>query len=352
MLETPAVEPVEPRTTEGRVSSSPGRFESSTSMRALARVLIRRRRLVVAVVGGLLLVCLLYCLIVPNEYEAQARVALRVTPAAPLNLPGTEDPSSRSLASGQIQLETLAGVLRSDRLAWTVIVERKLYQAPAFMGRFGVRFPGFRPEAPEANAESYLLERFRDRLHVGTVPRTLLVEVRFRSRDARLSADVVNALIAAYGRQQTDLRQQATEEAAGKLESRLTALRARAEDDDRRLAAFQKKHGLLISPQALAGGKPGAAEHLSSLVEVDELGRELAAADSDRILREAESRAAALGDPETVLAFDPRIQTDSAPLPNAFASFMRITANWSRNWRSSASNAVRTFPASWKFNSN
>ena len=290
---------------------------SSTSLRAVYGTVLLHHRMAVSIVGGLLLACLLYCLIAPREFESRALVALHTTPASSLSLEGPEVGSS-SASSAQVQIETVAGVLRSDRLAWKVIVDEKLYESPAFMGRFAARFPGFRPEAPGVEAESYLLKRFQDRLHVGTVPRTLLVEIRFQKRDAKLSAAVVNALIAAYGEQQTELRRQATDDITGRLRNQLNGLKQRAEEDDRRLAGFQKKHGILISPETLSNGQTGQAGHLPALVEVDELGKELAAADSERILREAEYRAAVQGDPEVVLAFDPRCQGEGSDLANTF----------------------------------
>ncbi len=95
-------------------------------------------------------------------------------------------------------LETLASVLRSDQLAWRVIAGLKLYQAPGFLGRFAQRFPGFNPDATCARCAGLAAGALRRRLHVQTMPRTLLVQIRFRSRDAALSAAVVNALIRAY----------------------------------------------------------------------------------------------------------------------------------------------------------
>jgi polysaccharide export outer membrane protein len=287
-------------------------------MQAVFQAVFRQRRMAGGILGGLLIACLLYCLIAPNEYEARARVALRTTSASSLSLDGPEPAVSESMLSAPMQLETLAGVLRSDRLAWKVILDKRLYVSPAFRGRFAARFPEFRPDAPEADSQNYLLERFQDRLQVSTLPRSLLVEIRFRSRDAKLSADVVNALIAAYGEQQGELRKEATDAATGRLQGQLTAMKARAEEDDRRLARFQEKHGILISTETLANGRPGTTGHLSAMVEVDELGRELAAANSERILREAEYRAAAQGDPEVVLAFDPRTQGDATSLANSF----------------------------------
>ncbi len=280
-------------------------------------VLARHWRLMLGIVGSMLLACLLYCLIAPDQYEAQARVALRTVPAEAL-LDANEGAVQGVSASAQTQLETLASVLRGDELAWRVIVGEKLYQAPGFLGRSRARFQGFRPDAADRASQGYLLERFQSRLHVGTLPRTLLIEVRFRSRDPGLSADVVNALIRCYREEDSAARRQATLEATGQLESQLDELRIRADKDDRRLAAFQRKHGLLISPETLENGKPGAAEHLPALLAVDELGRELAAATSDRILREAEFRAAAQGDPEQVLAFDARLQGESGNPSNTF----------------------------------
>jgi uncharacterized protein involved in exopolysaccharide biosynthesis len=129
-------------------------------------------------------------LIAPNEYEAIATVALRVTPATALSLDGSSEGNSGSFASGQTQLETLANVFRSDQLAWRVIVDEKLYEAPAFMGRFPRHFAVFRPDAPGPDAEGYLLDRFKRHLIVQTLPRTLILQIRFRSNNAALSAAV------------------------------------------------------------------------------------------------------------------------------------------------------------------
>ncbi len=295
---------------------------STRSLRELYEVLVRRRRFVGAVVGGLLLLCLLYCLIAPNQYEASASVALTQTPASTLSLQGPEPFASASILSAPVQQETLANVFRSDRLAWTVITSLKLYQEPGFMGSFPRRFPGFQPDAPTANsvnaaAQSYLLKRFQQRLRVQTVPRTLLIQIRFRCRDAALSARVVNALIQAYGRQSSDERVQATAQATVWLESQLKDLKARVDQDEQRLAAFQQQHNLLTTPETLANGQPGETQHTSALLEIDQVGRQLAAATGDRILREAEYRAAQQGDPELVIASDPQLATDSGDFATA-----------------------------------
>jgi polysaccharide export outer membrane protein len=152
---------------------------------------------------------------------------------------------------------------------------------------------------------------------VQTVPRTLLIQIRFRSRDAALSANVVNALIRAYGQQDSDSRVQATLQASDWLGGHIKDLKARVDGDEQRLAAFQREHGLLTTPETLANGQPSETQHTSSLVEIDELGRQLVVASTDRILREAQYRAASKGDPELVIASDPRLQTDSRDFATA-----------------------------------
>ncbi|MGA9464433.1 MAG: DUF2334 domain-containing protein [Terracidiphilus sp.] len=122
---------------------------SSTSLYSVAMVLVDRRRFVFKVVGGLLLACLAYCLIAPNDYEASARIAMRASPAGELNLGEGSDGNSAAFASGQTQLENLANIFRSDRLAWIVIVTQRLDRAPGFAGRLARKFTSFRIDAPE-----------------------------------------------------------------------------------------------------------------------------------------------------------------------------------------------------------
>ncbi len=265
-----------------------------------------------AIEGALLLLCLLYCLIAPNQYEAAARVELRTAPVSALSLGGEEPAVPSSLLSAPIALETLASVLRSDQLAWRVITGLKLYQAPGFRGSFPRRFPGFDPENPAPDAQAWLLERFSRRLHVQAIARSLLLEIRFRSHDAALSAAVVNALIRVYGEQETESQIQATAQASAWLNAQLAGLKARVDSDQQRLAEFENRHGIVSTPEVLANGQPGETEHSSALLEMDELSRQLVAATTDRILAEAEYRAASQGDPELVIASDPRLQADSA----------------------------------------
>jgi polysaccharide biosynthesis/export protein len=290
---------------------------ASTSLRELSRVVWRRRRFIAGLVGALLTACVLYCLIAPNQYEATGSVELRGAPVSSLSLDGAEAQVPTSILSAPIALETLASVLRSDRLAWRAILALKLYDASGFQNNFANRFPDFKPDQPTPEAQAWLLDRFSRSLRVQSMARTMLVEIRFRSHDAALSAAVVNALIAAYGEQETESQIQATAQASGWLSEQLSGLKTRVDRDQQRLAAFEDQHGIVSTPEVMANGQPGETEHSSALLEIDELGRQLVAATTDRILAEAEFRAASQGDPEAVIASDPHLQADNANFATA-----------------------------------
>jgi polysaccharide export outer membrane protein len=272
----------------------------------------RNRRLFLSIVGSLLCACLLYCLIAPNVYEATARVVLHGTQVSLLALDRNEGATSGSFASGQVQLETLANVLRSDQLAWDVITRLQLYKDGGFKGTFPQKFPDFSPSHTSPEARDWLLDRFQSNLTVQTIPRTLVLQIRFRSRDAALSAAVVNALIHAYNEQDSDQRIEATNDATGSLRSQLKGLKSRVDRDDQLLATFQKQHRILNTPETLGNGHPTEVEHTAELGEVDALSRELASATTDRIVLESEYRAAASGDPELVVASDPKLVATSS----------------------------------------
>ena len=314
--ETPFAEPRRP------AAPYPGRI-ASTSLRDLWQILWRRRALVAGIEGALLLACVLYCLIVPSQYEAAARIELRTAPASSLSLDAPQALASASILSAPMALETLAGVLRSDALAWRVIVGLKLYQAPGFRGSFARRFPGFRADAPTPDAQAWLLERFSRRLNVQALPRSLLIEVRFRSHDPVLSASVVNALLRAYTDQETESQVAATAQASRWLGAQLAELKARVDRDQQRLADFESRHGIVSTPEVLANGQPGETQHSSALLEIDELSRQLVAATTDRILSEAEYRAASEGDPELVIAGDPRLQAEGGNFATAVLQQIR-----------------------------
>jgi len=268
-------------------------------------------------VGSLLALCLLYGLLAPRQYDAVARVELRSAPLSALHLDAAEPILSTSVLSAPIAQETAAGILRSDLLAWDAIKLLRLYDAPGFAWSFSRRFPGFQPGDPSREARAWLLERFHSHLWVQSVPHTLLIEVRFRSKDPGLSADVVKTLLDCYEREDGLRRVDATRQSSRWLGEQLGALQIATRDADSRLNQFREEHGYLRMPSTNQERTESEGQHNPVLMEMDELGRQLVAAEADRILAEAEFHAAQQGDPELVVASDPRLQTATSDFPVA-----------------------------------
>jgi polysaccharide biosynthesis/export protein len=279
----------------------------SVSLAEIWLIVAESRGLFLVIVGTSLALCLLYCLIAPTIYEATARVVLKGAPESALALDrGVLAPGS--FASGPVQLETVANEFRSEQLAWNVITSQVMHRLPGFLPSFGRKFPDFDPAHPSPAARDYLLDQFQRRLAVESVPHSLVLEIRFRSHDAALSAAVANALIEAYNRGETDDRVLATSNAAAGLDAQLASLKTRMGRDDQRLAEFQKKYGIVSALDSSAGSNTNEFQTTSALGVIESLSTELASARTDRILREAQYRAASAGDPELVLASDPKLQ--------------------------------------------
>jgi len=117
---------------------------------------------------------------------------------------------------------------------------------------------------------------------------------------------VVNALIEAYGHQETDARLRATRNGTEWLNTQLHDLQERVDGDDVRLADFQKEHGILSTSQILEDGRSREVGHSGAVAAVDALSRELVNATADRILLETEYGAAMAGDPEAALVLNGR----------------------------------------------
>ena len=85
-----------------KFSSGASHRQTSISLRELGQVLARRRGLVFGLLGGLLLLCLVYCLVAPNQYEASARIALRTAPASALSMDAAGPLAAASILSAPL----------------------------------------------------------------------------------------------------------------------------------------------------------------------------------------------------------------------------------------------------------
>jgi len=280
------------------------------TLRELFDTLTRRRRSLLGVILGSLVLCLAYNLVVPRKYQASSRVALRVQPGSFLSIESTQPVPLGSLPSSPLQLETTVDTFRAERLAWRVILNLKLYRNTSFAPHFTERFAGFDPSKPSPEAQSYLLDRFEKNLTVHALPRTLLIQVDVRSRDPAIAAAIVNTVVQEYSAQEAQSRREVTSLDTGWLDSELHDLTAQVEQKEKRLAEFERQHNFLSTQQSTQDGQRIDTLHDPSIQQVEEVGRLLATASGDRVLREALYREAQAGSPELVLAANPEMRAE------------------------------------------
>ena len=242
-------------------------------------------------------------LLMKPQYEAVGQVVFhRENDSGVLGFKGVdaslvEDPEDRAAIDTQI------GILETDALAMLVINDLHLDKNPKFAGRAG-----------QSNNEDRLVESFHKNLKISKVKGTRLIEIRFRSTDPKLAADAVNQLANAYLDQFYKSQIQASTQISDFLASQLKELQAKVEESQHKLIDYQKENGIfgLDDKQNIVTAK------------LDDLNRQLTAAEGDRVQKEVSYRLARSGQPELIAKLEPdnlvtKLRGQQADLENQMA---------------------------------
>jgi capsular exopolysaccharide synthesis family protein len=276
----------------------------------LINIFIRRRKILIASVLLALVMGAVYCMIKTRRYEAQGEIAVHAEGSGALNL---EDASGGALGAmggdWSSRLETQVRVLRSGTLAGIVISDLQLDQKPEFNP-----FLNKPKSVPEYIKQARVQENFAKDLTVQSVPRTQVIQIGFRNQDPVLATAIVNDLSRVYQEHSFMTRYEATQQASTWLSRQLGDLKGTVEQEQERLAAYQKQYGII-----------GTDENNNLVMtRLDELSRQLTEAEADRITREAKYRIALSGDPALVQSIStdptlPALEQERASLQNQLA---------------------------------
>jgi succinoglycan biosynthesis transport protein ExoP len=190
-------------------------------------------------------------------------------------------------------LDTEVRILRSDLLALQVIKELNLDKLPEFGGHglppsssLEITTDAIQPDSARANE---LLGAFKGNLRVMLEPNTRIIDVHFRSPNKDLAARVVNTLANTYIEQNFKTRFESTMQASDWLSRQLVDLQMKVETSQEKLVKYQKEHNIL-----------GIDEKQNITTQkLDELNKELTAAESERMEKESLYQLAASGDAES-----------------------------------------------------
>ncbi len=288
------------------------------SLHEIWRVLRKRRLLVLGCLLGMVVAAGTVSAFLPRRYEAVARVLVNPQDSNALGLSPMDALSGNGLSNDIVQ-QTQVRVLQSNPVAWDVIKQLRLDQRKDFAGKLAST-PDEAFERVPGPRKVLLLSAFHAGLHVEAVPKTELIEVRFRARDPQLAANVANAVTGAYIERTFRTRYEATVQASDWLSKQLDDLKKNVEVSQQRFTEYQKKSGIIGTDET----------HNIFIVQLEELNKQMAGAKGERILREARYRVASAGNPELIADVAPTstlaiLRAQQADLKNQYA---QLTAKY------------------------
>jgi polysaccharide biosynthesis transport protein len=264
-------------------------------LRDYIRVLMKRKWLVFSCLAIIVGVVGLATMRSPRIYDAVGSIAINKTDPAILNLKDAAN-GGASEYYDPADLDTEVRILKSDLLALQVIRELNLDKQPEFGGTgagpsdaLGLTTDALQPDSEKTTA---LLDGFKGGLRVSLVPNTRIVEIHYRSADKNLAANVVNTLISSYIEQNFKTRFESTMQTSDWMSKQLVDLEMKVQTSQEKLVQYQKQHEIL-----------GIDEKQNiTTSKLDELNKELTAAESDRMEKESVYRLVQSGDPDTAAA--------------------------------------------------
>jgi capsular exopolysaccharide synthesis family protein len=257
------------------------------------RVVIRKRKwVIVTCLAVMLALATAYCIKAPRRYEATVRVVVNPDSSNPLGI-AMGDAMNPFMDSSLMQ-ETQVKIMQSDTVAWDVIRQLRLDQRKEFASEKPV-LQSDSLDMVSAERRFELLELFHRRLKVASVPKTALVELHYRSKDPKLAADIVNATASAYLERNFRAHYNANMQVSDWLTKQLDDLKKKVESSQQRVVDFQKQNGIIGTDET----------HNIVISQLDEMNKQLAGAQAERIVREARYRQALSDDPEVVAEIAP-----------------------------------------------
>jgi succinoglycan biosynthesis transport protein ExoP len=245
-------------------------------LRDYFRILLKRRWVIVAAVLVVFGAVAIATMRATRIYDASGSIAINKTDPMMLNF---KDSANGGMGyTDTTDIDTEVRILRSDLLALQVIKELNLDKRQdggnAAPGGLGLTTDAL---LPSSDATSVLLSGFKSDLSVLSVPDTRIIDIHYRSPDKQLAARVVNTLMSTYVEQNFKSRFESTMQASDWLSKQLVDLQMKVETSQEKLVQYQKEHEIL-----------GGDEKQNIITsKLDELNRQLTAAESARMEKES-----------------------------------------------------------------
>ncbi len=266
--------------------------QQESALREYLRVLIKHKWAIAGCIALIFTAVLIATLRSTPIYEAVGSIAIN-KPDPVLNFRDSNNAGFDYY--DPTDLDTEVRILRSDLLALQVIKQLNLDQQPQFggtgkaspAGALGLTTDVLQPDSPRTTEA---LDAFKENLRVMLEANTRIIDIHFRSPDKNLTARVVNTLANTYVEQNFKTRFESTMQTSDWLSKQLVDLQMKVETSQEKLVQYQKAHEIL-----------GIDEKQNITTEkLDELNKELTAAESARMEKESIYHLVQSGDPDSV----------------------------------------------------
>src|SRR5271165_733952 len=270
----------------------PELLSQESALGEYVRVLVKRKWTVLACLVTIFSLVAIASLKMTPVYEASGSIAINKPDSGLVNF--NNSPTFSVDYYDPTEMETEVKILQSDLLALQVVKELALDRRPEFGGKTAA-LPSSLDLAPDplqadTGRTTSLLSSFRSSLKVALAPNTHIIEVRYRSPDKELAANVVNTLMTTYTENNFKSRFDSTMQASDWLSKQLVDLQMKVETSQEKLVHYQKEHEIL-----------GIDEKQNiTTAKLDELNKALTAAESERMDKESVYRLVQAGDADTI----------------------------------------------------
>src|SRR5215467_4828912 len=283
---------LDPTSIQPRQVLSPSFGHEENSLLHYVQLLRKRAWWILAVLAIVFTLSVISTLRATRLYQATSMIA--ISPESPDMLGAKQDDNSPTYYPYQQDLETEAAMLRSDVLATRVIDVMHLDRDPRFTGvktatsSVEEGIPTSQVESDPSRVAS-LMGAFHGGLSVQIIPGSQLIEVSCTHSDPRMAAEIANTLVREFIEENFKTKYESVTQTSDWLTKQLADLQLRMQASEEKLVRYQKDHGIL----------GGDDKQNIVTAKLDELNRELTAAETDRIQKESDYRLAMEGDPST-----------------------------------------------------
>jgi len=224
--------------------TTPPAFSTAVTDTTLSETLItlrkRKRILLVFVLLGLIY-GIYRAEMQPRMYEAFGRIQVRSGSSNEYRMNALQSAMGGDTAQRML---TEVAILQSDSLMLTVARQMDLPNNPDFWGNDNKEQRG-RVSLDDPYIRQKTIHQLQSTLTITQVPKTEIIRISYQSLSAKLSADIVNKVIAAYIQRSYEARFSSSQRVSNWLSGQLDDLKQQVQTSQEQMLDVQKRLGIL-----------------------------------------------------------------------------------------------------------